>query len=78
MTRRANKINKRSRGGADLVRVRRVSDAEIARMAPPELADLPDDFWSEPRLVFPVAKEAISLRVDDGQFIDVDQAKVRF
>ena len=65
MTRRANKINKPSRGRADLALVRRLSDAEIASTAPPELADLPDDFWNEPTLVFPVAKKAISLRVDE-------------
>lgn len=29
-----------------------------------ELADLPDDFWNEAELVVPVAKRAISLRVD--------------
>ena len=35
------------------------------RTSPTELADLPDDFWSEAELVMPVAKEAISLRVDE-------------
>jgi len=42
-----------------------MSDAEIARTSPPELADLPVDFWREATLVMPVAKEAISLRVDE-------------
>jgi uncharacterized protein (DUF4415 family) len=53
-----------SRGRADLARLRRVSDAEIARTAPPELATLPDDFWDEGVPVLPPAKVPISLRVD--------------
>lgn len=54
-----------SRGRADLVRLRRISDSEILRTSPPELADLPDNFWSEATVVVPVAKRAISLRVDE-------------
>ena len=54
-----------SRGRADLARLRRMSDSEILRTSPPELADLPDDFWSEATVVEPVAKRAISLRVDE-------------
>src|SRR5262245_49608298 len=54
-----------SRGKADLKRLQRVSDAEILRTSPPELADLPDDFWSQATVVEPVAKRAISLRVDE-------------
>jgi uncharacterized protein (DUF4415 family) len=41
-----------------------MTDADIARTAPEELADLPDDFWEAAQLVTPVAKKAISLRVD--------------
>ena len=55
-----------SRRRADLVRLRSMSDAEIARTSPPELVDLPADFWQGAVLVMPVAKEAISLRVDEG------------
>ena len=33
--------------------------------SPPELANLPPDFWDEAELVMPVAKEAISLRVEE-------------
>jgi len=65
MTRTAGKVNQPSRGRANLARLRRLSDAEIARTAPAELADLPDNFWDEPALVFPTAKKAISLRVDE-------------
>ena len=54
-----------SRGRADLVRLRRASEAEITRTSPPELTNLPDDFWSEAVVVAPVAKRAISLRVDE-------------
>ncbi len=51
-------------GRADLARLRRVSDAEIARTAPEELRDLPADFWDEAAPVLPAAKVPISLRVD--------------
>jgi uncharacterized protein (DUF4415 family) len=53
------------RGRADLDRLRRMTDAEIQRMAPPELADLSDDFWDDAAVVTPAAKQAISLRVDE-------------
>jgi len=43
--------------------LRRVSEAAIARTSPPELADLPADFWAAVP-VAPVAKTPISLRVD--------------
>ena len=54
-----------SRGRADPARLRRVSEAEIARTAPPELRDLPDDFWAAAVPVVPGAKTPISLRVDN-------------
>jgi uncharacterized protein (DUF4415 family) len=53
-----------ARGRADLAKLRRVTDREIRRTSPPELADLPDDFWSEATVVSPVPKQPISLRVD--------------
>jgi uncharacterized protein (DUF4415 family) len=56
---------KPSRGRAKLAQLRRVSDAEIARTSPPELADLPADFWEQAALVVPTPKRAISLRVDE-------------
>lgn len=52
------------RGRADLRRLRRVSDAEIHRTSPGELKGLPDDFWESARLVEPVTKRPISLRID--------------
>ena len=54
-----------SRGRADPARLRAVSEAEIERTSPRELANLPDDFWEGATLVMPVPKEAISLRVDE-------------
>ncbi|MCH7530492.1 MAG: BrnA antitoxin family protein [Gemmatimonadetes bacterium] len=39
-----------------------MSEEEIMATSPPELADLPDDFWDGAVLVS--AKEPISLRVD--------------
>lgn len=53
-----------SRGKADLRLLRRVSDAVIRRSAPPELDDLPEDFWDEAVPVIPESKVPISLRVD--------------
>ena len=42
-----------------------MTEAEIRRTAPPELADLPEDFWDDGEVVTPVSKQAISLRVDE-------------
>lgn len=52
------------RGRADLARLRRQSERTIAATAPPELADLPADFWDDAELAWPAVKQAISLRVD--------------
>jgi uncharacterized protein (DUF4415 family) len=52
------------RGRADLAKLRRVTEREIRRTSPPELADLPTDFWTEAVVVDPVPKQPISLRVD--------------
>ncbi len=54
-----------SRGRADLSRLRKVSDAEIRRTSPAELADLPANFWDEAEVVVPTTKRAISLRLDE-------------
>lgn len=54
-----------SRGRADLARLRRMTEAEIMRTSPPELADLPYDYWDSAVLVVPGPKRAISLRVDE-------------
>ena len=56
--------NAPTRGRADLERVREVTEKEIMRTSPPELAHLPDDFWDDAEVVTPEPKEAISLRVD--------------
>jgi uncharacterized protein (DUF4415 family) len=65
MTSTARKKSAPSRGKANLSRLRRLTDAEINRTAPPELLDLRDDFWENSSLVLPVAKQAISLRIDE-------------
>ena len=54
-----------TRGRADLARLRRMTESDIRRTAPPEIADLPVDFWDAGELVVPAAKQAISLRVDE-------------
>ena len=52
-----------SRGRADLARLRNASEQEIERTSPPELSDLPANFWDD-AVVVPAPKRAISLRVD--------------
>ena len=54
-----------TKGRADLARLRRTSEAEITRTSPPELRALPDDFWHGARVVTPVTKQAISIRLDE-------------
>lgn len=67
--RRTGKRSKASdsgrRGRADLRRLRYVSEDEIRKTSPKELANLPDDFWDEADVALPVGKKAISLRVDE-------------
>jgi uncharacterized protein (DUF4415 family) len=41
-----------------------MTEREIERTSPPELADLPADFWKGAAVVVPPPKQAISLRVD--------------
>jgi uncharacterized protein (DUF4415 family) len=53
-----------SQGRAKLAKLRRLTDAEIARSSPEELRDLPKDFWDDAVPVLPAAKIPISLRVD--------------
>ena len=42
-----------SQGRADLKRLRKTSEAEIEATSPPELADLPNDFWDDAVVVAP-------------------------
>lgn len=53
-----------AKGRADLARLRHVTAREIRESSPPELANLPEDFWTGASVVGPVAKHPISLRVD--------------
>jgi uncharacterized protein (DUF4415 family) len=48
-----------------LARLRRVSDVEIRRTSPTELADLPANFWEDAEWAAPSPKRAISLRLDE-------------
>ena len=61
-TKRASISDKALRGQVDLPRLRRMTEAEIEATSPPELKNLPADFWDDAVVVWP--KEAISLRVD--------------
>jgi uncharacterized protein (DUF4415 family) len=54
-----------SRGRADFARMDRMTEEEIMRTSPPELADLPDDFFESNDVVFTPPKQPISLRVDE-------------
>lgn len=51
-------------GRVDRERVLAMSEAEIGRTSPKELADLPDDFWDQATIVLPTTKELISIRLD--------------
>jgi uncharacterized protein (DUF4415 family) len=62
--RTAKPSRKPSRGRADFDRMDRMSEEEIQRTSPPELANLPADFWKTAVLVVPETKVPISLRVD--------------
>lgn len=53
-----------TKGKADLSRLRRITDVEIEATSPPELRNLPESFWQGARVVTPVTKEAISIRLD--------------
>lgn len=53
------------RGRVDRKRLLRMTEEQIVQTSPPELADLPDDFWESAVLVPPIFKEPISLRVDE-------------
>ena len=63
-SRPSSKSERPARGRAHLARLRRTSEQAIERTAPPELADLPADFWVNATIVHPVPKKPISLRVD--------------
>lgn len=54
-----------SRGRANLAQLRRASDAGILRTSPPELANLPADFWDEAEVIAPAPKRAVSIRLDE-------------
>lgn len=55
---------KASHGYADFARMDAMTEEEIMRTSPPELANLPDDFFKYARLVMPQPKQPISLRID--------------
>lgn len=67
-----------TKGRADLARLRRMTDAEIEATSPPELRNLPDDFWQGARVVTPVTKEAISIRLDSDVVAFFRQAGPRY
>lgn len=57
-------VRRVSGGRVDVERLMRMTDEEIERTSPPELKNLPDNFWDEYEVVYPIPKRAISLRVD--------------
>lgn len=56
--------DKLPKGKTNWERLRAMTEEEIERTSPPELANLPADFWDDAVVVIP-SKEPISLRVDD-------------
>lgn len=56
MTRVSTRSKRPSRGRARLEQTRQVTEKEIARTSPEELANLPADFWEDAAVVVPVAK----------------------
>jgi len=44
------------RGRADLKHLRAMTEAEICKTAPPELANLPRDSWKDAKLAKPAAR----------------------
>lgn len=65
MTATSRQTRKPSRGRADFERMARMTEEEIQRTSPPQLANLPDDFWDSAVWMPPINKQPISLRVDD-------------
>lgn len=61
----SKRLDRPSRSRANIARLRVMTEAEIERTSPPELAALPEDFWNDAELIAPVSKQAISLRVDE-------------
>jgi uncharacterized protein (DUF4415 family) len=59
------KSEKPQRGRARLASLRKAGERTIQRTSPPELADLPPDFFDHAAIVHPVPKQPISLRVDE-------------
>lgn len=53
-----------TQGRANLAKLRRVTEAELQRSSPPELRELPEDFWDAAVPTLPAAKMPISLRLD--------------
>ena len=62
--RKPRRPKKLAAGRIDRARVLGMSEREIMRTSPPELANLPADFWHAAVVVGPVIKQAISLRLD--------------
>jgi uncharacterized protein (DUF4415 family) len=60
------RVTKLGPGRADFARLDAMTEEEIMRTSPPELANLPEDFWDDAAWTPPViAKEPISIRVDE-------------
>ena len=65
-SKKPSRVAERPRQGRlDFDRLRHMSERDIMRTSPDELADLPENVWDEAELVLPVSKRAISLRVDE-------------
>ena len=61
----SRKNKKPRRGRAKLASLRKVTERTIQRTSPPELTDLPPDFFAKATVVHPQPKQPISLRIDE-------------
>ncbi len=60
----ANRKQTQTQGRANLARWSGRPMPKLIAQLPPELLTVPDNFWSDARVVMPVTKQAISIRLD--------------
>ena len=61
----SRKSEKPRRGRAKLATLRKAKQRAIRATSPPELADLPPDFFAKAAIVHPRPKQPVSLRIDE-------------
>lgn len=64
ISKRIDTIDQLPRGRVNLDRLRNMSEEEIERTSPPELRNLPADFWDSAVMMPPIIKTPVSIRID--------------